>query len=135
CDAARREGATGADQRSGGRLMSERASIFDNSLDDLSAFTTKPKSDQPQTPPEAVRAVAEKVQFRSREPIAVTAPKNDRAREDRRVYRPGRNCQLNIKVSAETEAAFYALADQQGWVLGETLERAVAALQKELAAK
>jgi hypothetical protein len=29
---------------------------------------------------------------------------------------------------------FYAIADSKEWVLGETLERAVAALQRELAA-
>jgi len=29
-------------------------------------------------------------------------------------------------------AAFYAIADAQGWVLGETLERAVAALKAEI---
>jgi hypothetical protein len=28
---------------------------------------------------------------------------------------------------------FYRLADQRGWLVGETLERALAALQRELA--
>jgi hypothetical protein len=43
--------------------------------------------------------------------------------------------QLNIKVRSETLDAFYSIADAEKWVLGETLERAVAALQKELSAK
>jgi hypothetical protein len=43
--------------------------------------------------------------------------------------------QLNIKVRSETPDAFYSIADAEKWVLGETLERAVAALQKELSAK
>jgi hypothetical protein len=43
--------------------------------------------------------------------------------------------QLNIKVRSETLDAFYSIADAEKWVLGETLERAVAALQKELGAK
>ena len=30
--------------------------------------------------------------------------------------------------------AFYGIADRQGWILGETFERAVAALERELAA-
>jgi hypothetical protein len=37
-----------------------------------------------------------------------------------------------VKVSSETLAAFYAIADAQGWILGETLERAVAALKREI---
>jgi hypothetical protein len=32
-----------------------------------------------------------------------------------------------------TVAALYAIADQQGWLVGETLEHALAALQRELA--
>jgi hypothetical protein len=43
--------------------------------------------------------------------------------------------QLNIKVRSETLDAFYSIADAEKWVLGETLERAVAALQKDLGAK
>jgi hypothetical protein len=43
--------------------------------------------------------------------------------------------QLNIKVRSETLDAFYSIADAEKWVLGETIERAVAALQKELSAK
>jgi hypothetical protein len=54
-------------------------------------------------------------------------------REPRR-YRTGRNVQHKIKVRAETLGFFYALADEEGWVLGETLERAIAVLTKELAA-
>jgi hypothetical protein len=39
---------------------------------------------------------------------------------------------LNIKVRAEALDSFYALADRRGWVLGETLEKTLAALEKEL---
>jgi hypothetical protein len=53
-------------------------------------------------------------------------------REPRR-YRTGRNIQLNIKARAEIIDAFYGIADRKGWVLGETFERAVAALERELA--
>ena len=41
--------------------------------------------------------------------------------------------QFNARATPETVEAFYAIADQQGWLVGETLERALAALQKELA--
>jgi hypothetical protein len=37
-----------------------------------------------------------------------------------------------VKASQETLDAFYAITDRQGWVLGETLEHALAALQREL---
>ena len=54
------------------------------------------------------------------------------AAEPRR-HRTGRNTQLNIK--ARTERSRYFISDQQGWVLGETFERAVDALKHELATK
>jgi hypothetical protein len=74
-----------------------------------------------------VRGIAEKAGFRSREPAP---PAVDR-REIRR-YRTGRNQQLNLKVRAEDAAAFYAIADANGWVLGETFAQAIAALQRQL---
>jgi hypothetical protein len=43
--------------------------------------------------------------------------------------------QLNIKARTEAINAFYAITDQQGWVLGETFENAIEALKRELAAK
>jgi hypothetical protein len=49
-----------------------------------------------------------------------------------RRHRTGRNVQFNLKASQETVDAFYAISDSQGWVLGETLEHALAALQREL---
>ena len=58
------------------------------------------------------------------------APAEER-REQRR-YRTGRNQQLNLKVRAQDAAAFYAIADAEGWVLGDVFARAVAALAREL---
>ena len=46
--------------------------------------------------------------------------------------RPGRNVQFNVKALQETVDAIYAISETHGWVLGYTLERAVAALQREL---
>ena len=113
--------------------MSERASVFDSDVEfDVSEFrprqTTPPRN---ATPPEAVRTVSEASNFRSREPGA--SKRKEPAKREPRRYRTGRNVQLNIKVRAETLDSFYALADREGWVLGETLERAIAALTKELA--
>jgi hypothetical protein len=99
--------------------------------DDLGLAEFKPKAP---ARPEQVRGVAEQVGFHSREPKAAppdALPAVPERREPRR-YRTGRNVQLNLKVRQEAVDAFYRLADEQGWVLGETFERAVSALEREL---
>lgn len=115
--------------------MSERASIFGDNTDfDVSGFTPKKsKTEKIEAPAEAIRAVSEASSFKSREAIKIEV-KEDPKREPRR-YRTGRNVQLNLKVRAETLESFYEIADRQGWVLGETLEKALAALKREIAAK
>lgn len=116
--------------------MSERASIFDNDTDfDVSGFVARKEARGGGAPSEVVRAVSEASSFRSREPAARPAqPLQEAPKREPRRYRTGRNVQLNIKVRAETLESFYALADRQGWILGETFERAITALSKELAA-
>ena len=93
-----------------------------------------------------MKAVAEDAGFRSRGPLPVRVdrpakgqPPSDAVvpaagREQRR-YRTGRNQQLNLKVRAQDAAAFYAIADAEGWVLGDVFARAVAALTRELQQK
>jgi len=109
-----------------------RASVFDadNELD-VSGFLPR-TVERPGAKPEQVRAVSETAQFQSREPRREPPTASTGRREPRR-YRTGRNIQLNIKARADTIETFYALADQRGWVLGETFERAIGALKKELA--
>lgn len=118
--------------------MSDRASIFDNGLEfDVSGFAPKKAKDTEKSiPVEALKAVSEAAQFPSREPVKKTPsiPKvaaEPEKREMRR-YRTGRNVQLNIKVKSETLDSFYEIADKEGWVLGETLERAVEALKEKI---
>ena len=41
--------------------------------------------------------------------------------------------QFNARATPQTVEALYAIADRQGWLVGETLEHALAALQRELA--
>jgi hypothetical protein len=82
---------------------------------------------------EQVRTVSEAAQFQSREPRRGPTPATSK-REPRR-YRTGRNIQLNIKARADAIEAFYAIADEHGWVLGETFERAIGALQQQLATR
>lgn len=68
--------------------------------------------------------------FRSREPQPAPVKPAVRQEPPRR-RRTGRNAQFNLKARPETIEAFCAIADAQGWGLGETLERAVALLQRE----
>jgi hypothetical protein len=114
-------------------MAGERASVFDDKGADLdlTTFAPKAKATPPAPAAEAVRAVSETANFRSREGapthIATSSPKRPVRR-----FRTGRNVQFNAKVLQETVDAIYAVTDAQGWVLGYTLERAIAALQREL---
>ncbi len=111
-----------------------RAGIFETEDDlDVSGFVPKP-TERPVARPEQVRAVSEAAQFQSREPRREPSLTETSRREPRR-YRTGRNIQLNIKARADAIEAFYAIADEHGWVLGETFERAIDALRRELTAQ
>jgi hypothetical protein len=105
--------------------MAERAGLFEEDLD-LSQFTAHKPAQSEQPPPEAVRAVAEGAKFQSREPVKPAKPRQQRR------YRTGRNIQLNTKVTMSTRDGFYEISDRYNWVLGETLERALQALRREL---
>lgn len=123
--------------------MSNRANLFEDNDLDLSEF--KPvEGPQPVGPdPEQVRAVAEAAKFTSREtkpakaqparpePVATKAEPAAPKREPRR-HRTGRTMQFNCRTTKECADGMYAIADQQGWLVGETLERAYAALRREL---
>ena len=109
-----------------------RAPLFDDDDLDVSGFA--PRAAIPGEQADQVRAVAEPAAFRSRDPAAPQAAASAiPLLHAQRRYRTGRNMQLNLKVREATAATFYAMADAQGWVLGEAFERAVAALQRELA--
>lgn len=115
----------------------KRASVFDMGEDvDVSGFAPRPP-DRSAARPEQVRAVSETAQFRSREPRPDARepkpqPESAATKREPRRYRTGRNMQLNIKARTEAIETFYALSDQQGWVLGETFEHAVDALKRQL---
>lgn len=99
-----------------------RASVFGADDIDVSDFGPSPPAKGVQR--EQVRAVAEPASFSSREPGVRAAH-----REPRR-HRTGRNVQLNLKVRQEDADAFYALADEHGWVLGEAFQKAIEAFRK-----
>lgn len=105
--------------------MAERAGLFEEDLD-LSQFTSQKTAKVEQPRPEAIRAVAEGANFQSREPNSPSKQRHQRR------YRTGRNIQLNTKVTVNTRDGFYEISDRYNWVLGETLERALHALRREL---
>ena len=137
-------------------MTKERADLgFADALDDLDLSEFKPKpvraaNDRPSKA--ATLEAAEAAGFKSREPKpvkevaappgvsasgAVAAgqgaqlPAQPSEASQQRRRRTGRNAQFNLKARPETIDAYCALADRMGWGLGETLERAVALLEKE----
>ena len=131
--------------KAGDRMGDKRAGVFEDDLD-ISGFAPKPPARA-----EQVKAVAEQAGFRSRGPVPPRVPPaapTERpatsrtppvepgampdARREQRRHRTGRNQQLNLKVRAQDAEAFYAIADAQGWVLGDVFARAVAALEQKL---
>lgn len=126
-------------------MAKERAKLFDDDDPvDVSQFAPKPGPAKDAPPAEEVRAVSEKANFPSRESGAATKdhpassakgggkPLPDQKREQRR-HRTGRNIQLNLKVTKEAYDLFYQITDAEDYVLGETFELAVMALQEKLA--
>jgi hypothetical protein len=115
-------------------MIKTRAKVFGNGDPealDVTSFAPKMGTDEKAPPAEQVRAVAQAANFQSREPTAVKPAPKETRRVPRR-YRTGRNVQISMKALAETVDAFYAVTDQQRWVLGYTLQRAIEALQREL---
>ena len=109
--------------------MNDRSKLFDDDFD-VSDFTPKTLK-TPSTPKPETKKAAEAAGFRSREPkptiVQLPTPPAPVAQRRRRT---GRNAQLNLKAKPETIAEFTAIADKNGWGLGETLERAVELLRK-----
>lgn len=71
--------------------------------------------------------------FVSRGPAPASPEASPFVRPRRQGRQTGRNQQLNLKVRPDTLVRFYAIADRQGWGLGETLEHAVDLLEAQLA--
>jgi hypothetical protein len=119
----------------------ERADLgFADALDELDPLDwapAPPRGARPRPETAESRKLAAAAGFRSREP----RPEPERPEPERtelaragegapRRRRTGRNAQFNLKARPETIAAFCAVADRQGWGLGETLEQAVALLER-----
>ena len=104
-------------------MTSNRASIFETPEIDVAAFDRRPD-------PAELDELSKGSKFRSRDPV-------EPAKSSRlpHTYRTGRNVTFSAKTTQETLDTFYAIARQQGWKAAETLEFAIAALQRELALK
>jgi hypothetical protein len=106
-----------------------------NPFADLSEFETRP-APKAVSPIETAQIdqLAEEHGFPSRQP-AKTAPASltpaETALRPRRRHTTGRNQQINIKATPETIAHLYRLADEEHLPLGELLERALKAFERE----
>ncbi len=115
-----------------------RASAFEDADDfDVSAFAPKAGPTPAALPKETIRAISDAANFPSREApklraLAAAPGAADTPRRQPRRHRTGRTAQFNARTTPQTVDAFYAIADQQGWLVGETVEYALAALQREL---
>jgi len=124
--------------------MNNRPSLGFDDDEDVIPTPTPPKKDpvdlsgfQPKAvvrpDKQKVEEAAAKAQFKSREakaPVAVALPAATPVKATRR-RRTGRSAQLNLKCRPETIEQFYAIADANGWVLGEAFEKAVALLEEQ----
>jgi len=114
-------------------MSRERGSIFEDGDElDVSGFAPKSSPQPDAMPAERVRAVAEASRFPSREARVSTPTEPAPAKRLPRRHRTGRTQQFNARTTPETVEAFYGIADRQGWLVGETLEHALAALKREL---
>ena len=120
-------------------MTQERLSVFGDTGDlDLSAFKPEQKSSKLKPAPEKVKAVSEAASFPSREGRAPSAEPasepvaSDTLKRKPRYHRTGRTAQLNCRVMPAIYSKVYAIADQHGWLVGETVEHAIEALERDM---
>jgi len=127
-------------------MTGNRASIFDaeEAPVDLSDFAPKSQPDPSAPSIDQVRAVSEQANFPSREAqpprerttqsagVPTTDSHGIAPAQYRRRRRSPRSVQLSIKATPQGAELLAAIADEQDWTYGETLDRALYALQREL---
>jgi hypothetical protein len=109
-------------------MSKERSSIFGNEPDfDVSDFAVASTKRRPAPERAAVAAISNAAGFKSREGQGSPL-------EARQLWRTGRNAQINLKATQETISRMREISADQGWPLAVTLEKALDALDRELAA-
>ena len=112
--------------------MSARRSIFENAPPlDTSGFSPKSGVDLSAPKPAAIREVAERLNFSSRE--ATSLPLQPEGEQKVRRRRSCRTAQLSVKASPDIIDRFYKIAEEKDWLVTKTFEKAVAALEREVA--
>jgi hypothetical protein len=104
-----------------------------NPFTDLSDFEPKPASSSTAAVrPAALEQVAEDNGFPSRQPKpSTTAAQETPHRRAGRRYTTGRNQQINIKATAAVIERLYQIADTRHLPLGQVLEMALEALERQ----
>ena len=107
-------------------MAMERLSIFEQQDEpDLSGFAPR-TVDRPRPDPEQIREIGDAANFPSRQ----GSPPPEKRRTHHR--KTGRTAQLAQKVRPEYLELLYRLAGRKNWGLGETIEHAFEALEREL---
>jgi hypothetical protein len=112
-------------------MAQEHGDIFagDDALN-LDRFKPKSAGTSGRPQPDDLRGIAERTKFISREGKGAAAPPVPLLR--RGLHRTGRTATLTLKTTPEYSNRFYALAEAQGWKIGETFERALDALEQQI---
>jgi hypothetical protein len=112
-------------------MAQEHGNIFegDDPLN-LDRFQPKPAGASDRPGPQELRGIAERTKFVSREGQGAAPPPVPLLRRGQ--HRTGRTATLTLKTTPEYSNRFYALAEAQGWLIGETFERALDALEQQI---
>jgi len=116
-------------------MTKERAKIgFGDNLETFDPNEWTAKKGQGTTtahklPKEEIRKVAEQTGFTSRE--GTSPQKTIPETENRYVHRTGRDAQFNTKVHPKVKQAYYSIREKTKKPLGEILELALAAYERE----
>jgi hypothetical protein len=112
-------------------MAQEHRDIFaeDDTLN-LDRFKPKPTGASDRPGPQDLREIAERTKFVSREAKETPPPRVPLLRRGQ--HRTGRTATVTLKTTPECSNRFYALAEAQGWKIGETFERAIEALERDL---
>jgi hypothetical protein len=114
-------------------MANERLSVFENTGDvDLSEFTPAADVKKPKPPMEKVKAVSEAARFPSRE---APAPVPEPLKRKPRYHKTGRTASLSCRLMPAVVDKIYEIADRENWLVGQTIELGIEALERELGKK